>query len=134
MPALLEDLLFSPEEVAEQFKVTTTTVYRWLRSGKLGGMKISHKAWRISSRDLEAFAGPSPSPQLAVARPRAMEQEWLQKHEAKYAGHWVALDGAHLVAQGTSARAVLEAARKEGIAQPLVVHVTGESELPFGGW
>ena len=133
MPAVLEQVYLTPEQVAEQFQVTTTTVYRWLRTGKLGGAKVSHKAWRVSNRDLEAFVGASPRT-VAVARPRALEQEWLRRNGAKHPGAWVALEGAHLVAQGTSARAVLEAARSQGIAQPLVVHVPAEPTLPFGGW
>ena len=41
---------------------------------------------------------------------------------------------ARLVAQGSSARQVLDAAKAEGYDQPLVVHISSGPELPFGGW
>jgi len=66
---------------------------------------------------------------------RLLEQEWLWRHQAEHAGAWVALEGASLVAKGTSARQVLEDARSAGHVRPLVVHVPTEPELlPFGGW
>ena len=133
MPVILEQIYLSPEQVAEQLQVTTPTVYRWLRTGKLGGEKVSHKAWRISNRDLEAFVSPSPRP-APLLRTRSMEQEWLRRHGPEYAGHWVALQGGNLIADGTSARGVLHVAQKQGFAQPLIVHVPAEPELPFGGW
>jgi excisionase family DNA binding protein len=45
----------TPEQVAAQLQVVTDTVYRWLRTGKLRGVRVSHKAWRIAPRDLDAF-------------------------------------------------------------------------------
>jgi excisionase family DNA binding protein len=133
MQAVLEQVFLTPEQVAEQLQVATTTVYRWLRAGKLGGAKVSHKAWRVSNRDLEAFVSASPRITPHV-RTRSLEQEWLRRHEAEYAGSWVALEGAHLIAYGTSAREVLELARSHGFAQPLVSHVPEEPELLSGGW
>lgn len=65
---------------------------------------------------------------------RSLEQEWLKQHHAEYAGAWVAIEGASLVAHGSSAREVLDAAKAEGWEQPLVVHIPKEPELPFGGW
>jgi Arc/MetJ-type ribon-helix-helix transcriptional regulator len=70
----------------------------------------------------------------AVSPARSLEQEWLKHHAADYAGSWVALEGARVVAHGSSAPQVLEAAKAEGFEQPLVVHVPSERELPFGGW
>ena len=51
----LREVYLTPEQVAEQLQVVTTTVYRWLRSGKLRGSLLSAKAWRITQRELEAF-------------------------------------------------------------------------------
>ena len=65
---------------------------------------------------------------------RSLERAWLTQHHDEYAGAWVALEGASLVAQGSSARQVLEAARAKGYEQPLVVHLPREPQLPFGGW
>jgi excisionase family DNA binding protein len=44
----------SPEEVAKLLEVDSSTVYRWLRSGLLGGLQLGKK-WRISSRDMNDF-------------------------------------------------------------------------------
>src|SRR5579863_7145024 len=50
-----KEVYLTPEQVAEQLQVVTTTVYRWLRSGKLRGSLVSAKAWRITQRELNAF-------------------------------------------------------------------------------
>jgi len=63
-----------------------------------------------------------------------LERAWLRQHEAEYAGAWVALEGSRLVAQGSSARQVLDAAMSMGCEQPLVVHIPSDPQLPFGGW
>ena len=65
---------------------------------------------------------------------RSLERAWLKQHQAEYAGEWVALEGARLVARGSSPQQVLDAASADGYAQPLVVHIPSESQLPFGGW
>jgi excisionase family DNA binding protein len=49
------DTYLTPEQIAERLQVVITTVYRWLRSGKLRGGLISPKAWRVSQRELDAF-------------------------------------------------------------------------------
>lgn len=51
----LKEVYLTPEQIAEQLQVVTTTVYRWLRSGKLRGSLVSAKAWRITQRELDAF-------------------------------------------------------------------------------
>jgi excisionase family DNA binding protein len=42
----------TPEQAAERLQLGVETVYKWLRSGKLRGRRISHKAWRIAEVDL----------------------------------------------------------------------------------
>jgi hypothetical protein len=49
------DVYSTPEQIATQLQVVTATVYRWLRSGKLQGTRISPKAWRVAPRDLDIF-------------------------------------------------------------------------------
>ncbi len=44
----------TPEEVAEQLRVTRRTVYEWLRRGKLRGLRAG-RWWRIRPADVEAF-------------------------------------------------------------------------------
>ncbi len=46
--------LLTPEQVAEHLVVAERTVYEWLRSGRLRGIKLG-RLWRIREADLEAF-------------------------------------------------------------------------------
>lgn len=48
------DRLLSTEEVAERLNVSPLTVRKWLRSGKLRGIKVS-VLWRVRESDLNAF-------------------------------------------------------------------------------
>lgn len=47
-------MLFTPEEIALNVKVTRRTVYYWLSSGKLNGLRAG-SGWRITQADLLAF-------------------------------------------------------------------------------
>jgi excisionase family DNA binding protein len=49
------DVYLTPEQVAEKLQLAVETVYRWLRSGKLRGSRISAKAWRVAERDVRSF-------------------------------------------------------------------------------
>ena len=42
------------EEVADMLRLNTVTIYRWLRTSKLRGIKLG-KEWRIKQSDLEEF-------------------------------------------------------------------------------
>jgi hypothetical protein len=64
----------------------------------------------------------------------AQEQEWVRAHWRQYEGKWVALSGDRLIAEAAGAREAIEKARASGVHSPFLVHVTGPSELPFGGW
>jgi len=46
--------LLKPEEAAEILGVNPGTVRRWLREGKLKGVKVG-RLWRITEEDLKAF-------------------------------------------------------------------------------
>ncbi len=46
--------LFTPEEVARKVKVERQTVYQWLTSGRLRGLRVG-SSWRITEEDLIAF-------------------------------------------------------------------------------
>jgi excisionase family DNA binding protein len=45
------EALLSVEEVAEYFGVTTTTVYRWCKEGRIPCLKIG-KLWRVRREEL----------------------------------------------------------------------------------
>jgi excisionase family DNA binding protein len=49
------DVYMTPEQVADRLSLSVETIYRWLRSRKLRGSRISHKAWRIPERELTSF-------------------------------------------------------------------------------
>ncbi len=93
-----------------------------------------------AAKDLENDGG-APTNQVSAGTephrnvsPRSSERAWLKEHQAEYKGAWVALENDRLVAQGLSAKQVLDAAQSEGCEQPLVVHIPSQPELPFGGW
>jgi len=48
------------QEVAGELRVTLTTIYRWLESGTLRGIKLGD-VWRIRRDDYEAFTKSSES-------------------------------------------------------------------------
>ena len=41
-------------EIADMFKVSRQTVYRWVKSGELSAFKLGHD-WRIKNSDLQKF-------------------------------------------------------------------------------
>ncbi len=49
------DFYMTPEQVAEKLQLAVETVYRWLRSGKLRGSRMSPKAWRVAEHDVRSF-------------------------------------------------------------------------------
>ena len=62
------------------------------------------------------------------------ERAWVEAHRDEYLGQWVALDGDHLVAHGTDARTVYEAARAQGVEIPYIDRVEKKVEEFMGGW
>ncbi len=46
--------LLTPEEAAKRLAVSPETVKKWLRMGKLNGVKVS-VPWRVREEDLEDF-------------------------------------------------------------------------------
>ncbi len=48
----MKSMLLSPEDVAERLAVNPATVRSWLRSGKLKGVKLGQKIWRIDEREV----------------------------------------------------------------------------------
>lgn len=46
--------LLTPEEAAKRLAVSPETVKKWLRMGKLNGVKVS-VLWRVREEDLEEF-------------------------------------------------------------------------------
>ena len=51
----MEERYYSPEEVAEKYNISGVVVRKWLREGKLKGIKLGGKIWRIPEVELEQF-------------------------------------------------------------------------------
>ncbi len=77
----MENELLTVEEVADYLRTTTNTIYRWLRSGKLPGVKFG-KEWRIRREVLES--------KLIESKPNTMRQSLLDKIELK-SNHMMAI-------------------------------------------
>lgn len=55
MDNVITNQFYTTEEVAEILKVTTESVRRWIRGGKLQSVKLSGKFIRVSQKDLDDF-------------------------------------------------------------------------------
>ena len=60
------------------------------------------------------------------------EMDWIAKNRHRFSGQWVALQGRVLVAAGTTAREVADAAKNRS-PNPLIVYLEPD-ERPFAGW
>lgn len=49
------DEYLTPNQIAAQLQLNVETVYRWLRAGKLPGLRVSRKSWRIDRKQFEDF-------------------------------------------------------------------------------
>ncbi|MEW6771860.1 MAG: helix-turn-helix domain-containing protein [Bacillota bacterium] len=56
--------MFTPEEVAKKLKISRSTVYLWLREGRLKGVKVGD-LWRIPEEAIQEF----------LTRPQEEEKE-----------------------------------------------------------
>jgi excisionase family DNA binding protein len=52
---MIEEPMLSPGQIAELLGVHKKTVHLWLRTGKLQGIKISYRAWRIPKSAFDSF-------------------------------------------------------------------------------
>lgn len=104
--------------------------------GRLGGKR---RMQTLTSQRRREIARKASLARWAKASPKATknfgaELGWLSQHRGEYVGQWVALDGARLVASGSSAKEVYLAARRAGVTVPFVEQVQPPDELPCGGW
>jgi Family of unknown function (DUF5678) len=60
--------------------------------------------------------------------------QWLADHAREYAGQWVALDGARLIAHGPDHHQVFAAAKADGAYLPLIELVEDPDAPPFAGF
>jgi hypothetical protein len=104
--------------------------------GRLGGKRRMQTLTSQRRREIARKAGLARWAKVSpkTASHFGAELGWLSRHREEYLGQWVALDGARLVASGSSAREVYLAARRAGVMVPFVDQVQPPDDLPFGGW
>ncbi|GBG06204.1 putative excisionase [Paenibacillus agaridevorans] len=47
--------LYSADEVAKLLSIDMNTCYKWLREGRIKGMKLADSLWRVREADLKLF-------------------------------------------------------------------------------
>ena len=61
--------------------------------------------------------------------------QWISPPDPRFIGSWVVLAGDRLLVSGSTAKAVYDQAKLEGIDVPFVVYVSPHRDQPFaGGW
>jgi len=97
------DQLLTMAEAIERLKTTRATFYRWLRSGRIQGLKVGRQ-WRFRPADLERFlAGEQPRVDLPVSIQPLMKTLGSMLEEAGAS--------AEQIAEATDADPVVEAAK-----------------------
>lgn len=51
---MADGVYLTAEQIATRLQITTRTIYRWLDSGTLKGVKLG-KVWRVNADDFENF-------------------------------------------------------------------------------
>lgn len=57
----MADDLLTTREVADQARVSTVTVTRWMHDGRLVGIKVGPRTFRFRRSDVEALLSPEPT-------------------------------------------------------------------------
>jgi hypothetical protein len=65
---------------------------------------------------------------------RDLEMRWLSRHEAEFAGQWLALDGDRLIAHAPDAQQVYKEAFAAGVEAPFVAFAEDPQKPQWGGW
>jgi Family of unknown function (DUF5678) len=101
------------------------------------GLDLEEYACEVLERDVELSTGAEPFEQVSKQPPAtngaSKELRWLKEHRHEYMGQWVALDGDRLVAHGTNAREVFQAAREAGVKVPFIEQILPTDDMPFVG-
>jgi excisionase family DNA binding protein len=65
---------YTPKEVAQELRVTERTVYEWLTSGRLRGMRAGSR-WRIRPEEIEAFLQGRQGGAIIVSQPAEIDAD-----------------------------------------------------------
>jgi len=62
--AIEQQQFLTPDEAAVILRVTTRTIYQWLRTGKIIGQQFGPRLWRIPASSIGIKGIPNPSFEL----------------------------------------------------------------------
>jgi excisionase family DNA binding protein len=80
----LPDDLLTPRQAAKIMKTHTSTIIRWVLSGKLRGYRQAGTRYLISRRDLQAMLVPVvPDPEVELPRTASQEREAAEAAKAR---------------------------------------------------
>ncbi len=94
------------------------------------GDVLVREATRFQTHGIERPAGPGEWMERDRTFQSAMA--WLAENRERYAGKWIALQGAELIAVGDTGKEVYAQVAGQGVP-PLVIRVE-EEDPPFAGW
>jgi excisionase family DNA binding protein len=60
----MDKTFYTPKEVAALLGLNPITVYRWLNSGTLRGIRVGPKRWRIPRSEIDHILEPLPFDEL----------------------------------------------------------------------
>jgi excisionase family DNA binding protein len=69
----------TPSEVAEDLRVSTTTVMRWIHDGRLPAIRVSERVYRIPVPAFDRFlsGAPTPRPTIVYRDVDELPELWL---------------------------------------------------------
>lgn len=100
-----------------------------LKLKQLMAQREPQKPAAAQTKQLDKRLPPIPMPNNGAESSR-----WIAKHRREYAGQWVALDGARLIAHGPNHDEVWAAAEADGAYLPLVTFVEDPDHIVHIVW
>lgn len=106
----------TPEEVAGELQVTRRTVYEWLRTGRLRGLRAG-RGWRIRPEDVDTFLHRDGASKAAATEEREQLGEMPDPSRLMTAEEILRLSPAERMDRNRAAQDVLDAFMAEDEAE-----------------